>query len=87
MRYRWGRPKLSKKVAKFQLKCSGSRQLLGTDVTLVGWGAQILVLQEAAKLVEEKEGISCEIIDLQTILPWDKAAVCEVGSSLNVRKF
>ncbi|CAJ1366237.1 unnamed protein product [Effrenium voratum] len=42
----------------------------GTDVTLVGWGSQILRLQEAATRAEA-EGISCEIIDLQTIVPWD----------------
>lgn len=46
----------------------------GTDVTLVGWGAQILVLEEACAAVE-KEGISCEIIDLQTVLPWDSETV------------
>jgi len=43
----------------------------GTDVTLVGWGAQIRVLEKAAQVVKESEGISCEIIDLRTLLPWD----------------
>jgi len=42
----------------------------GTDITLIGWGAQIRVLMEAAKLVEA-DGISCEIIDLQTLYPYD----------------
>lgn len=47
----------------------------GEDVTLVGWGTQVRVLLEAAKMAQEKEGISCEVIDLQTILPWDKEAI------------
>lgn len=46
----------------------------GTDVTLVGWGANLRVMAAA---VEEaaKEGISCELIDLRTLLPWDKETV------------
>lgn len=43
----------------------------GTDVTVVGWGAQMRVLQQAADMAKEREGISCEIIDLRTLLPWD----------------
>eukprot|EP01114_Cavostelium_apophysatum_P000731 TRINITY_DN10662_c0_g1_i1.p1 TRINITY_DN10662_c0_g1~~TRINITY_DN10662_c0_g1_i1.p1 ORF type:complete len:389 (-),score=108.42 TRINITY_DN10662_c0_g1_i1:176-1342(-) len=43
----------------------------GTDITLVAWGAQMLVIQEAAKMAEEKLKISVEVIDLRTILPWD----------------
>jgi len=46
----------------------------GTDVTLVGWGAQIQRLEKAADRAA-KDGISCEIIDLQTIIPWDVDAV------------
>ncbi len=42
----------------------------GKDITLVGWGAQIRTIKEAAKMAE-KEGISCEIIDLQTLYPFD----------------
>ncbi|RHY31365.1 hypothetical protein DYB32_007933 [Aphanomyces invadans] len=38
----------------------------GTDVTLVGWGAQMRTCDMA-----EEAGVSCELIDLQTILPWD----------------
>jgi len=42
----------------------------GTDVTLLGWGSQVGRLQAAAERAA-KDGISCEIIDLQTIIPWD----------------
>jgi 2-oxoisovalerate dehydrogenase E1 component beta subunit len=47
----------------------------GSDVTLVGWGAQVHVLKEAADMANAEKGISCEIIDLQTILPWDRDAI------------
>ena len=41
----------------------------------MGWGAQLIVLKEAAKLAKIKNNISCEIIDLQTILPWDRSLI------------
>lgn len=42
----------------------------GSDVTMVGYGLQLRRMILAAELAKEK-GISCEIIDLRTILPWD----------------
>lgn len=42
----------------------------GKDITLLGWGAQIEVLQQAAARALD-DGVSCEIIDLRSILPWD----------------
>ncbi|TRY76463.1 hypothetical protein TCAL_09577 [Tigriopus californicus] len=44
----------------------------GTDVTLIGWGTQVHVLRETAQLAETKLGVSCEVIDLVSILPWDR---------------
>uniref|UniRef100_A0AAX7UPL1 3-methyl-2-oxobutanoate dehydrogenase (2-methylpropanoyl-transferring) n=1 Tax=Astatotilapia calliptera TaxID=8154 RepID=A0AAX7UPL1_ASTCA len=49
----------------------------GSDVTLVAWGTQIHVLKEVASMAQEKLGVSCEVIDLQTILPWDIETVCK----------
>lgn len=46
----------------------------GKDITLLAWGAQLEYVQKASDLAE-KEGYSCEIIDLRTILPWDKDTV------------
>ncbi|MEW6996114.1 alpha-ketoacid dehydrogenase subunit beta [Colwelliaceae bacterium BS250] len=42
----------------------------GTDITLLGWGAQMETIEKAAEMAE-KQGVSCEIIDLRSILPWD----------------
>jgi len=42
----------------------------GDNITIVGWGAQLRVLENACDMAEDL-GISCELIDLQSILPWD----------------
>ena len=47
----------------------------GDDITLVTWGAMVYTASEAADKVAEEDGISTEIIDLRTIIPWDKKAV------------
>lgn len=49
--------------------------LPGTDVTLIGWGTQVHVLREVAEMAKEKLKISCEVIDLVSILPWDQETV------------
>ncbi|MDP5292724.1 transketolase C-terminal domain-containing protein [Oceanimonas sp. CHS3-5] len=46
----------------------------GADITLLAWGAQMDYLLKAAELAE-KQGISCEVIDLQSLLPWDEDTV------------
>jgi 2-oxoisovalerate dehydrogenase E1 component beta subunit len=47
----------------------------GSDITLLAWGAQVEIIEKAATMAEE-QGISCEVIDLQSILPWDVETVC-----------
>ena len=42
----------------------------GTDVTLVTYGSSVRVAQDAIKFLE-KYGISVELIDLQTLIPFD----------------
>ena len=46
----------------------------GTDVTLVSWGAMIRETLGAASLLAE-EGISCEVIDLATLKPYDEETI------------
>ena len=50
----------------------GKTELLhsGEDVTLVSYGSCIPVAQEAVKMLAE-EGISVELIDVQTLIPFD----------------
>ncbi|MET0636827.1 MAG: thiamine pyrophosphate-dependent enzyme [Chitinophagaceae bacterium] len=42
----------------------------GTDVSIVSYGSTLRIIRDAVQSLE-KEGISCEIIDVQTLLPFD----------------
>jgi pyruvate/2-oxoglutarate/acetoin dehydrogenase E1 component/TPP-dependent pyruvate/acetoin dehydrogenase alpha subunit len=42
----------------------------GEDITIVSYGATLRVATEAAQALET-EGITCEVIDVQTLLPFD----------------
>ena len=42
----------------------------GTDITIVSYGATLRIVLEAAVYLD-KAGISCEVIDVQTLLPFD----------------
>ncbi len=48
----------------------------GTDVTLVGHGAMVTTLLQAAALAEG-EGVSCEVIDLRSLSPIDYGPVLD----------
>ncbi len=43
----------------------------GDDITIVSYGSVLRIIQESAYRLEES-GISCEIIDVQTLLPFDR---------------
>jgi 2-oxoisovalerate dehydrogenase E1 component beta subunit len=47
----------------------------GSDVSLITWGAMVYTAEEAAKQLAEEDGVSVEILDLRTLIPWDKEAV------------
>ncbi|CAD6186073.1 unnamed protein product [Caenorhabditis auriculariae] len=49
----------------------------GKDITIVSWGTQVHVALEAAQLAKEKLEIDVEVIDLQSIQPWDEDHVVE----------
>ena len=42
----------------------------GSDVTIVSYGSTLRVIEDAMNMLQE-EGISCELIDVQTLLPFD----------------
>ena len=42
----------------------------GTDITIVSYGSTLRIIMEVAQRLQ-KQGISCEVIDVQTLLPFD----------------
>jgi 2-oxoisovalerate dehydrogenase E1 component beta subunit len=44
----------------------------GTDVSVITWGAMVYTAAEAASKLDD---VSVEIVDLRSVLPWDKEAV------------
>ncbi|WP_233559632.1 thiamine pyrophosphate-dependent enzyme [Taibaiella sp. KBW10] len=43
----------------------------GTDITIVSYGSTLRVIQEAIDLYLAPQGISCEVVDVRTLLPFD----------------
>ena len=46
----------------------------GEDVSVITWGAMVYTADDAAKQLEQ-EDVSVEIVDLRTVMPWDREAV------------
>jgi len=55
----------------------------GTDVTIITCGALVQRSLTAAKLVQERSGISTEVIDLRTISPFDMETISESVKKTN----
>lgn len=55
----------------------GKGELLysGNDCTLLGWGNQIHILEKAMDRAKKELGITCDLIDLRSLSPWDKEIV------------
>ena len=51
----------------------------GSDISLLAWGAQMEIIEKAAEMAQA-DGISCEVIDLRTILPWDVENCCCISA-------
>lgn len=43
----------------------------GTDITIVSYGSTLRIVEEAMEVLSA-QGISCELIDVQTLLPFDR---------------
>ena len=48
----------------------------GDDVTVITWGAMVFTADEAAAKLAD-EDISVQVLDLRTLIPWDRDAVLE----------
>jgi pyruvate/2-oxoglutarate/acetoin dehydrogenase E1 component len=46
----------------------------GSDITLVGYGSTLRIILEAAGQLD-RLGIQCEVVDVQTLLPFDRTQV------------
>lgn len=47
----------------------------GTDVSIITYAATVWKALDAAEQLEREDGISCEVIDLRTLLPMDDEAI------------
>jgi pyruvate dehydrogenase E1 component beta subunit len=47
----------------------------GRDLTLIAWGAMVRVAREVAETLDAEDGVSAELIDLQTIAPLDRETI------------
>jgi 2-oxoisovalerate dehydrogenase E1 component beta subunit len=54
----------------------------GKDLTIITWGAMIYVADEAANELA-KDGVSAEIVDLRSIIPFDEEAILESVAKTN----
>jgi 2-oxoisovalerate dehydrogenase E1 component beta subunit len=54
----------------------------GNDLTIITWGAMIYVAEEAAGELA-KDGVSVEIIDLRSIIPFDEEAILNSVAKTN----
>ena len=63
--------KMPKNISEIRVKLGQPEiLLLGNDITIVSYGSSINLVLEASKLLSTI-GISCEVIDVQTLIPFD----------------
>ncbi len=49
----------------------------GTEATLLAYGAMLHTVKEAVDTIEKEDGVSCEVIDLRTLMPLDTETIME----------
>lgn len=47
----------------------------GTDLTIVTYGTPVHFALQAAERLEREEGVSTEVVDLRSLIPYDKASI------------
>jgi 2-oxoisovalerate dehydrogenase E1 component beta subunit len=47
----------------------------GKDITVISYGHPLYTCSSAIEHIEKDLGVSCELIDLRTVYPWDKETV------------
>ena len=47
----------------------------GSDVTIITWGQQVSDSMDAAKILKDRDGIECEVVDVRTLIPLDLASL------------
>ena len=50
----------------------------GDDIVVITWGAMVYTAAEAAAQLE-RDGTSVQVVDLRTLIPWDREAVLEAA--------
>ncbi len=55
----------------------------GSDLTMITYGAYVHRCLAAAQKLEEQEGISCQVLDLRSLLPLDKTAILDCVRQTN----
>jgi 2-oxoisovalerate dehydrogenase E1 component len=49
----------------------------GSDLTVVTWGAMVERAEEAARQIAAASGKTLDVVDLRTLMPWDRGAVLD----------
>lgn len=55
----------------------------GTDLTIIAHGRAVITALEAAKILQEQQGINAEVIDLRSIRPLDETTILESVKKTN----
>ncbi|WP_458948222.1 alpha-ketoacid dehydrogenase subunit beta [Oceanobacillus sp. CAU 1775] len=65
-------------TGKYTVNLGEGKQLeTGEDVTVIGWGAMMPIIQKATENLKKTQGISCDVIDMRTLYPLDKDIIAE----------
>ncbi|MCC6225940.1 MAG: dehydrogenase E1 component subunit alpha/beta [Microthrixaceae bacterium] len=59
----------------------GALRRRGDELTIVSWGATVGRCLDAAAGIEAENGTSCDVIDLRTLVPWDRQMVADSVAS------